>query len=146
MLRLPTFGSLGAALAALALALAAPLAWAQGAAKNAVESINFSQAQGGKILVKVGLKEPLAALPQGFAVTNPPRIAIDLPDTTNGLNRTQVEAGEGDLKSLSGVQTANRTRRGLNLARHPTYPPAVAGRPPVITIDAPQAPATPAPG
>jgi len=101
MLRLPTFGSLGAALAALALALAAPLAWAQGAAKNAVESINFSQAQGGKILVKVGLKEPLAALPQGFAVTNPPRIAIDLPDTTNGLNRTQVEAG-GPRGSVSG--------------------------------------------
>ena len=36
--------------------LAAPLAWAQGAAKNAVESINFSSIQGGKILVKVGLE------------------------------------------------------------------------------------------
>jgi hypothetical protein len=58
-----TFGSLGAALAALVLALAAPLAWAQGAAKNAVESINFSQAQGGKILVKIGLTEPRATVP-----------------------------------------------------------------------------------
>src|SRR5258706_12310175 len=115
MLRLPTFGSLGAALAALALALAAPLAWAQGAAKNAVESINFSQAQGGKILVKVGLKEPLAALPQGFAVTNPPRIAIDLPDTTNGLNRTQVEAGEGGLRKAAVGQTAHPDRPALNL-------------------------------
>ncbi len=142
MLRLPTFGSLGAALAALALALAAPLAWAQGAAKNAVESINFSQAQGGKILVKVGLKEPLAALPQGFAVTNPPRIAIDLPDTTNGLNRTQVEAGEGDLKSVSVVQTANRTRLVLNLARNLTYTQAMDGRQLLITIDASQAPTT----
>src|SRR5258708_18654255 len=106
---MPTFGSLGAALAALVLALAAPLAWAQGAAKNAVESINFSQAQGGKILVKVGLKEPLAALPQGFAVTNPPRIAIDLPDTTNGLNRTQVEAGRGDPQNVAGGPNAPPT-------------------------------------
>jgi type IV pilus assembly protein PilQ len=70
-------------LAALALALASPLAWAQGAAKNAVESINFATVQGGKIQVKVGMKEPLAAAPQGFAVTNPPRIAVDLPDTVN---------------------------------------------------------------
>jgi type IV pilus assembly protein PilQ len=141
-LQSPTFGSLGAALVALALVLAAPLAWAQGAAKNAVESINFSQAQGGKILVKIGLKEPLAALPQGFAVTNPPRIAIDLPDTTNGLNRTQVEAGEGDLKSVSVVQTANRTRLVLNLARNLTYTQAMDGRQLLITIDASQAPTT----
>ena len=51
---------LGTALAAAALVLAAPLAWAQAAAaKNAVESINFSSVQGGKIVVKVGLKEAL---------------------------------------------------------------------------------------
>jgi uncharacterized Ntn-hydrolase superfamily protein len=60
-LRIPTTGKFGTALAAVILALAAPVAWAQ-AAKNAVESINFSSVQGGKILVKVGLKEPLAAV------------------------------------------------------------------------------------
>ena len=98
-LRIPTPGRLGAALAALALALAAPVAWAQSAAKNAVESINFSSVQGGKILVKIGLKEPLAAVPQGFAVTNPPRIAIDLPDTVNAVGRAQIEAGEGCLRA-----------------------------------------------
>ena len=69
--RSSTPGKFGAALAALALMLAAPLAWAQ-APKNAVESISFSSIQGGKIIVKVGLREPLAAVPQGFAVTNPP--------------------------------------------------------------------------
>ena len=103
--RIRTSGALPAALTALALALAAPLAWAQGAAKNVVESISFSSVQGGKILVKVGMKEPLAALPQSFAVTNPARIAIDIPDATSGLAKTQVEAGEGDLKSVSVVQT-----------------------------------------
>jgi len=109
-LRFPIRGRLGVALAALALALAAPFAWAQGAAKNAVESIDFSSVQGGKVVVKIGLKEPLAAAPQGFTVTNPPRVAIDLPDTVNALNRTQIDAGEGDLRSVSVVQTASRTR------------------------------------
>ena len=75
-----------AGIAAFVLALAAPVAWAQ-SAKNAVESVTFSQIQGGKILVKIGMKEPLSSAPQGFAVTNPPRIAIDLPDTVNGTGR-----------------------------------------------------------
>jgi type IV pilus assembly protein PilQ len=138
-------GVLPGALAALALALAAPLAWAQGAAKNAVESINFSSIQGGKILVKVGLKEPLKALPQSFAVTNPARIAIDLPDTTSALARNQVEAGEGDLKSVSVVTTANRTRLVMNLTRSLTYTASLEGNLLVVTIDASQAPAAATP-
>ena len=132
---------LGAAFAALALALAAPLAWAQGAAKNAVEAINFSSVQGGKILVKVDLKDPLTTTPQGFAVTNPPRIAIDLPDTVNGTGKTQIEAGEGDLRSVSIVQTASRTRLVMNLTRNLTYTQSVDGRQLVVAIDASQAPA-----
>jgi hypothetical protein len=138
-LRLPTIGRIGTAIAALVLALAAaPLAWAQGAA-NAVESINFSQIQGGKIIVKVGMRDALAATPQGFAVTNPPRIAIDLPNTVNALNRNQIEAGEGDLRSVSIVQTANRTRLVMNLTRNLTYTQALDGKQLIVTIDASQA-------
>jgi type IV pilus assembly protein PilQ len=88
----------------------------------------------------VGLKEPLAATPQGFAVTNPPRIAIDLPDTVNGTGRTQIEAGEGDLRSVSIVQTASRTRLVMNLTRNLTYTQSMDGRQLVVTIDASQAP------
>jgi type IV pilus assembly protein PilQ len=142
--RMPLRG-VASTLAAFALALAAPLAWAQGAAKNAVESVTFSAIQGGKILVRVGLKEPLAAPPQGFAVTNPPRIAIDLPDTANATGRSQIEAGEGDLRSVSIVQTASRTRLVLNLSRNLTYTQALQGKELVVTIDASQLPASATP-
>lgn len=138
-LRIP-ISRFGAAAAALALAIATPLAWAQGAAKNAVESINFSTIQGAKILVKVALKEPLAATPQGFAVTNPPRIAIDLPDTVNATGRTQIDAGEGDLRSVSLVQTASRTRLVMNLTRNLTYTQSLDGRTLLVTIDGSQTP------
>ena len=131
---------IGTAFAALVLALATPLAWAQ--AKNSVESVNFATLQGGKIQVKVGMKEPLAAAPQGFSVTNPPRIAIDLPDTVNATGKTQIEAGEGDLRSVSLVQTASRTRLVMNLARNLTYSQTVDGRTLTVTIDASQAPTT----
>ena len=91
-LRFP-ISKVGAALGALVLALAAPLAWAQ--AKNAVESVNFATVQGGKIQVKVGMKEPLAAAPQGFSVTNPPRIAIDLPDPFKPRKLAPPKEGAG---------------------------------------------------
>jgi type IV pilus assembly protein PilQ len=133
---------MAAALAAAALTLSAPLAWAQAAAKNAVESVTFSAAQGGKITVRVGMKEPLAAPPQGFAVTNPPRIAVDLPDTVNATGRTQLEAGEGDLRSVSIVQTANRTRLVMNLTRNLAYTQSVQGRELLVTIDGSMAPSS----
>jgi type IV pilus assembly protein PilQ len=142
--RMPIRG-VASTFAALALAIAAPLAWAQGAAKNAVESVTFSAIQGGKIVVRIGLKEALAAPPQGFAVTNPPRIAVDLPDTSNATGRSQIEAGEGDLRSVSIVQTANRTRLVMNLTRNLTYTQAVQGKELVVTIDASQLPASAAP-
>jgi type IV pilus assembly protein PilQ len=91
------------------------------------------------------MKEPLAVLPQSFAVTNPARIAIDIPDATSGLGKTQVEAGEGDLKSVSVVQTANRTRLVMNLARSLTYTAALDGKLLVVTIDGSQATATATP-
>src|SRR5947207_6805005 len=69
-----------------------------------------------------------------------PRIAIDLPETVNGLNRSQVEAGEGDLKSVSIVQTATRTRLVMNLTRNLPYTAAVDGKLLVVTIDGSQAP------
>ncbi|QJR08990.1 Type IV pilus biogenesis and competence protein PilQ [Usitatibacter rugosus] len=122
---------------ALALALWAPLAGAQ--AKNSLESMTFSSIQGGKIIMKAAFKEPLKGVPQGFAVTNPPRIAIDLPDTINGMGKTQVDAGEGDLRSVSVVQTANRTRLVMNLTRNLTYTQALDGNMLVVTIDGSQA-------
>ncbi len=148
--RIPTTGKLGTALGAVILALAAPLAMAQATAKNAVESINFTSVGGGKIQVKVGLKEALTNVPQGFAVTNPPRIAIDLPDTVNATGRSQIEAGEGELRSVSVVQTANRTRLVMNLSRNLTYTQALDGKQLVVTIDGSQlstggAPVTTAP-
>src|SRR6185312_2844290 len=133
-LRIPTPGGLWAALAAFAFALAAPIAWAQDA-KNAVESIDFSSVQGGKIVVKIGMREPLKAVPQGFTVTNPPRIAIDLPETVNAMNRNHVDAGEGDLRSVTLVQTANRTRLVMNLTRNLTYTQALDGKQLVVTLE-----------
>ena len=63
------------AIIAVVLALASPLA---AMAQNAIQSITSTQ-QGGAEVVRVELSEPLSAVPKGFSVQTPPRVAIDLP-------------------------------------------------------------------
>ena len=118
-------------------------AWAQAeAAQNGIEAVNVSSAPGGKVTVKITMKQPLASSPAGFAVENPPRIALDLPNTANSLGKNFVEVGEGDLRSLNVVQAGNRTRVVLNLAKQVAYDTKVDGNILQVTLQGSQAAAS----
>src|SRR5258706_6676437 len=110
--------------------------FAQDPEKNLLESINTSTQQGGKVVVRVNFKVPLASIPAGFTVANPARIALDLPNTANGLGKSTVDVGEGDVRSISVVEVANRTRMVLNLSRNLNYTAALDGNALVLTVDA----------
>jgi type IV pilus assembly protein PilQ len=130
--------SIGTCLIALALLACAPgtaLAQATAAAKNAIESIDVSSLQGGKVLVKINFKDALPAIPAGFTVTNPPRIAIDLPSTVNAIGKNTVDVSEGDVKNINIVEVANRTRLVLNLARSLNFTSALDGKALLVTIE-----------
>ena len=105
------------------------------AQSNLLESINTSTLQGGKVIVRVNFRDPLAVVPPGFTVTNPARIALDLPNVVNGLGKNTVEIGEGDVRSVSVVESSGRTRMVVNLTRSLTYSTALDGKALVITID-----------
>lgn len=112
---------------------------AQEANKNQLESINTSALQSGKVVVRINFKEALKAEPASFAVTNPARIALDLPNIANGLGKNVVDIGEGDVRSVNVVEVANRTRMVFNLTRTMTYMTRLEGKSLVVTIDsAPQ--------
>ena len=108
---------------------------AQQVQPNLLESINTSTLQGGKVIVRVNFKDPLAVVPPGFTVTNPARIALDLPNVVNGLGKNTVEIGEGDVRSVSVVESSGRTRMVVNLTRSLPYATALDGNALVITID-----------
>jgi type IV pilus assembly protein PilQ len=118
-------------LAALLFATASLSAHAQA---NAIESINVSPASGGKIVVRVTMKQAPANAPAGFTVNNPPRIAFDFPNTTSALGRSTQEVGEGDLRSINVVQAGDRTRLVLNLNRVGAYDTQIDGRTLLITL------------
>ena len=116
---------------ALVLGIGAPLAgWAQ----NAIQSINSTQ-QGTSEVVRIELSEPLAAVPAGFTIQAPPRIAIDLPGVSNALGRNSVEINQGNLRSVNVAQAGERTRLVLNLKQATNYKAQLQGKALVLVLD-----------
>ncbi|MCC7484131.1 MAG: type IV pilus secretin PilQ [Burkholderiales bacterium] len=119
----------------LALLLYAASATAHAQA-NAIEAVSVSSQTGGKIVVRVTLKQAPANPPAAFAINNPPRIAFDFPNTASALGRSTQEVTEGDLRSINVVQAGDRTRLVLNLARAVSYDTQIEGRALLITLQA----------
>ncbi len=111
------------ALAVLAIATGAIAAQAQ----NAIESVAAS-IQGGVEVVRVDLSQALSAVPTGFTIQSPARIAIDFPNVGNAMGRSQVEINQGNLKSANVVQAGERTRLVLNLKQSTTYRSEIKGK------------------
>ncbi len=124
-------------------ALAAPcIAWAE----PVIQSIT-SNVQAGAEVVRVEFSEPLAAVPSGFAVQAPPRIAIDLPNVGSALAKPTVELNQGNLRSVTVAQSGERTRLVLNLKQAASFRSEVAGNALLVVVNAAgnaPAPATPA--
>ncbi|MDR0528192.1 MAG: type IV pilus secretin PilQ [Zoogloeaceae bacterium] len=78
---------------------------------------------------------PLAAQPTVFAVSNPPRLALDFSGVTNALGETQREVKDGDLTSLNFISAGNRTRILLNLVRAMQHDLRVDGNSLYVTLN-----------
>jgi type IV pilus assembly protein PilQ len=101
-------------------------AHAQAVPQNSIEALNVAT-QGGRVILRVTTKQPLAAAPASFTVNQPARIAFDFPSTGNALGRNSQEINEGELRSMSMVQVGDRTRMVLNLRNMMTYESQVEG-------------------
>lgn len=121
------------------LSLMASLAYGQ----SAIEAVTGS-VQGGVEVVRVDLSKAVTALPTGFAIQAPARIALDFPGVSNAMGRSTIDVNQGNLKSVSVVQAADRTRVVLNLKQPASYKAEIQGKSVLITID-PSASASVAP-
>ena len=110
---------------------------------NLVQNVESTTLPGGRVVLRVHLKNPLTAVPAGFTVSNPPRIALDLPDTGNALGRNSVEANHGPLTSVNVVQAGTRTRLVLNLNKPAEYEASVEGNALLIALNGVSATAAP---
>ncbi len=125
----------GAALV-LALGLALPVSsWAE----PKIKTVTGLQ-QGGVDVVRVELSEPLAAVPAGFSVQSPPRVAIDLPGVSNSSGKTSVDINQGNVRSVAVASSGDRTRLVLNLKVPSNYRAEIQGKVLLISLDSGAAP------
>ncbi|OGV71835.1 MAG: hypothetical protein A3B82_01170 [Methylophilales bacterium RIFCSPHIGHO2_02_FULL_57_10] len=101
---------------------------------NMVESIDYSTLPGGKVVVKVTLKQEQSQPPAAFTTNAPPRVALDFLNVGNGLAKNTIHVGDGLLRSMNAVQANNRTRIVLNLNKPATYTTSMEGRNVLVTL------------
>ncbi len=108
------------------LAIFAPGIYAEQVSKpeafqNSIKDISISTVQGGVIVAKLTLDQPIDNSPVGVSLKNPVRIYFDFFNISNGLGKTIQEADEGDLRSINIVQVGDRTRLVMNLSKHMSH-------------------------
>ena len=104
-------------------------------AQSAIESVTGSM-QGGVEVIKIDLTQALAAIPTGFSIQSPARIALDFPGVSNAIGRSTIDINQGNLKSVSVVQAGDRTRVVLNLKQSTTYTAQLQGKSLLVMLDA----------
>lgn len=101
---------------------------------NAIQSV-VGSVQGGSEVIRIDLSEPLTAVPTGFSIQTPARIALDFPGVSNAMGRTAVDMNLGNLRSANVVQAGERTRVVLNLKASTAYRAEIQGKSLFITLD-----------
>ncbi|WP_310565862.1 type IV pilus secretin PilQ [Hydrogenophaga sp.] len=123
--------------AVLCLTLGSAIAYAQ----NAIQSLS-GVAQGGGEVVRIEMSEPLLAVPSGFTIQSPARIALDFPGVVNGIGRSAVQINQGNLRSANVVQAGDRTRVVINLKQAASYQARIEGKTLLIVLDRTEASTT----
>ena len=119
----------------LMLAVLASQAQSVNVSASAIEAVSGS-IQGGVEVVKIDLTQPLLAIPTGFSIQSPARIALDFPGISNAMGRSTIDINQGNLKSVSVVQAGDRTRVVLNLKQATTYKAQIQGKSLLVVLDA----------
>ncbi|MBI5919998.1 MAG: type IV pilus secretin PilQ [Nitrosomonadales bacterium] len=85
------------------------------ATANSIQSLEAGSAANGALVLKVTLQNMPSKVPESLSTDTPPRIIIDLPNTSNGLGRSHQEFSNDGLRSVDVIQGEDRTRLILNL-------------------------------
>ncbi len=102
-------------------------------AADVLKNVSFQPMPGGVVDVTLELDSGTAD-PKVFATSDPPRIAIDLPDTTNQFKERMLSISTGAAKGLTAVEAGGRTRVVIDLFRSAPYQARREGKSYVIQI------------
>ena len=124
-----------------ALAIGFLLSSSAALADNVLQDVRYAAAPGGKVDITLQFASPVGEV-QAFTTDSPPRIAIDLPGTSNGLSARRVAIGSGATSAVSAAEAGGRTRVVVDLFRPAGYTTRSSGNLLILTVDAGSAPGT----
>jgi type IV pilus assembly protein PilQ len=107
------------------------------AAGNTLQSIEAQSLPGDKVELRLNLSGP-APQPLAFTIDQPARIALDLADTSLGLDSRRTDIGMGVLDTVLAAEANGRTRVVLNLDDMVSYQTRVAGNTVYVTLENPK--------
>jgi type IV pilus assembly protein PilQ len=110
--------------------LFAQTAWAD----NVLKDVKAATQADGKTAITLQFAEPVGDI-QAFSTDNPPRIAIDLPETSNAFAQRRLQLTSGAAKSVNTVESGGRTRVVVDLAKNTQYRTQAIGNTLVLTLD-----------
>jgi type IV pilus assembly protein PilQ len=108
--------------------------WVSAAAATTLQDITYKTLPGGKVELHLNFDSSQVPEPRVFTTDNPPRIAIDLPDTVNNASRHQ-DIGVGTTSGVSAVSADGRTRVVIELMQASTYKSRVEGNSLVLVVN-----------
>lgn len=80
-----------------------------------LSGLDVAALPGDRVELKLQFDSPVVA-PRGYTIEQPARIALDLPGVTNKLGVKNRELGVGNARSVTIVETKDRTRLIVNLS------------------------------
>ncbi|MDO1529079.1 type IV pilus secretin PilQ [Fulvimonas sp. R45] len=110
-------------------------AWANAAtAATTLKDIHAETLPGGRVALHLDFANGPVPQPRIFTTDDPPRIAVDLPDTANAAAR-HTDVGVGSTSGVTAVSAGGRTRVLVELMRSSTYQTKVEGDSLVLTVN-----------
>ena len=111
-------------------------AWANAAAaaSTTLKDISYDTLPGGRVELHLNFSQGPVPEPKIFTTGNPPRIAIDFPDTDNAAPR-HLDIGKGTTNGVSAIAAGGRTRVIVELQRESSYRTHVDGNSLLLTIN-----------
>ncbi|MGC1459433.1 MAG: type IV pilus secretin PilQ [Steroidobacteraceae bacterium] len=138
MTRLNPLNRIQSALATLMTALivgSTLLSQARAADSNTLTAIDVRPMAGQQLQLTLKLSGP-APQPTAFAIDNPARVSVDLPNTKLALTSRRIDVRSGGLDTILAADTAERSRLVLVLDKMMPYAMKVDGNNIVITLGA----------
>ncbi|MGB0514884.1 MAG: AMIN domain-containing protein, partial [Wenzhouxiangellaceae bacterium] len=117
-------------------ALLAALVWCGAGPLSATEVTDIRVSDEGERLRFILATDQPPAEPTVFTTDQPPRIVVELAETTSSVAAAQVPVGIGPVRSYMALSSGDRTRLVVDLSRSTGYEVSVDGNQVVLSVDA----------